>query len=98
MRDKVAGTVIATIQNLGDDFDLPELKEANEETRLFGAKSGIDSIALVTLIAEVEDVLSNDFSKAVILADEKAMSQKLSPFRRVGTLIDYATSLLEEAE
>jgi len=96
MREKVAQSVLNAVKTLGEDLALPALQNADEETRLFGAKSGVDSVALVTLIAEVEDSLAEDFGQAVILADERAMSQKSSPFRRVGTLIDYATALLQE--
>jgi hypothetical protein len=32
------------------------------------------------------------------LTDEKAMSQRNSPFRSVGALTEYATSLLTEAQ
>lgn len=96
MREKVAQSVLSAVKTLGEDLDLPELQNADEDTRLFGAKSGVDSVALVTLIAEVEDRLAEDFDRPVILADERAMSLKSSPFRRVGTLIDYAETLLKE--
>lgn len=72
------------------------LKSVDEDTRLYGAKSGLDSITLVTLIAEVEDRLEADFGQAPTLADERAMSRQRSPFRRVGSLIDHAAELLQE--
>ena len=35
---------------------------------------------------------------AIALADERAMSQKQSPFRTVDTLCDYVATLIEESE
>lgn len=98
MREKVANVVIVAVKTIGEDFDIESLKNPSDETRLLGAKSGVDSITLVTLIAEVEDCLAEAFDTTVILADERAMSQSRSPFRRVETLIDYATELLNKSE
>lgn len=98
MREKVAKVIIGAVKTIGEDFDIDILKAPDEETRLFGAKSGVDSVTLVTLIAEVEDSLAEAFDDSIVLADDRAMSQSRSPFRRVGTLVDYATELLNKAE
>ncbi|WOO42935.1 hypothetical protein [Rubellicoccus peritrichatus] len=98
MREKIANVIIEAVKTIGEDFDIDVLKKPNEETRLFGAKSGVDSVALVTLIAEVEDALADTFDDPIVLADERAMSQSRSPFRRVGTLIDYVIELLDKSE
>ena len=54
----------------------------------------MDSIGLVTLIAELEGDIQREFGKTVTLADERAMSRTLSPFRKVGTLVDYVDERL----
>lgn len=95
MREKVKKAVYSAVQTIGGDFDIDALKSPGEETRLFGAKSGVDSVTLVTLIAEVEDVLAESTGQSIVLADEQAMSQSRSPFRRVGTLIDYIVERME---
>ena len=56
----------------------------------------MDSLALVSFIADLEDKISDEFEKDIILADEKAMSQRTSPFRSVETLTNYIQKLLEE--
>ena len=38
----------------------------------------------------------NQKVKVISLTDEKAMSQKNSPFKNIGTLIDYITMILDE--
>jgi hypothetical protein len=51
----------------------------------------------VNLIVLVEEKTADTFGKSVTIADEKAMSQKNSPFRTVQNLADYLFSLLKES-
>tara|TARA_B100000809_G_C14831199_1_gene421108 strand:- start:35 stop:328 length:294 start_codon:yes stop_codon:yes gene_type:complete len=60
----------------------------DENTALMGANSVIDSLGLVTLIADVEGVLLDEDIEVSIFS-EKAMSQKSSPFLNVASLNNY---------
>jgi len=97
-RKAILNMVTLTLQELGEDLDIPELLAANESTRLFGARSPLDSMNLVNLIAEIEDRLSDDFDLSITLASERAMSRVHSPFRSVGSCVDYIMELIETAE
>jgi acyl carrier protein len=66
------------------------------DTVLMGEGGALDSLGLVRLVMAIEQKLEDVFGVPVSLTDEKAMSQKNSPFRSVGALTAYATSLLEE--
>ncbi|MGF1453074.1 MAG: hypothetical protein ACFB21_13490 [Opitutales bacterium] len=88
--------ILATLRDLNDEWQLESLEEPTEETRLFGAKSGLDSLMLVTLIAELEERAREQFGADVILADESAMSATRSPFRRVGTLAEHLCTQLPD--
>ena len=66
------------------------------ETRLFGGNSKLDSLGLVNLIVAVEQNIEDEFDITITLADERSMSQKHSPFRTVGSLVDYIEMLLKE--
>ena len=68
----------------------------DESTRLIGQKSVLDSLALVTLIVNVEQKLMDDYDIAVTIADERAMSQEKSPFRTVESLSGYVFMLIKE--
>ena len=81
--------VFRRLNLLGKELGKPELCSATEETHLMGAQSPLDSIGLVTLIADLEGDILEITGKSVTLADEKAMSLKVSPFRKVGTLIAH---------
>jgi hypothetical protein len=64
--------------------------------RLIGPESLLDSLSLVNLILDVEQRLEEQAGVTVTLADDRAMSQRTSPFLTVDTLADYVTMLLEE--
>jgi acyl carrier protein len=70
--------------------------EVNAETRLFGARTQLDSSALVSLLVEVEQQINDAVGTEILLADDRAMSQKRSPFRNIGTLAEYVVMLLRE--
>lgn len=97
-RQAVLELVLTTLRELNDEWQVEALAEPSLETRLFGAKSGIDSLMLVSLIAELEERISETFGVEIILADERAMSEVRSPFRRVGPLVEHIATLLTEAD
>jgi acyl carrier protein len=66
------------------------------ETHLFGDSSNLDSLGLVTFITETEEKIEEELGVSITLADERAMSQKNSPFGTVGTLADYICLLLKK--
>ena len=53
-----------------------------------GAGSPLDSLGLVSLLIEVEEGL-RDAGWEISLSDERAVSQRHSPFRTVQTLAAY---------
>src|SRR4051812_28514853 len=68
-----------------------------EETSLFGHGANLDSFELVGLVLTVESKIAEELGVVVTLADEKAMSQRSSPFRTVGTMADYIVKVIEES-
>jgi acyl carrier protein len=68
------------------------------EAGLYGFSGILDSLALVRLIVEVEVAVEDQFGVALVLASERAMSQRRSPFLTVGSLADYIEALLQEAK
>ena len=92
--EAVRSLVLKRLALLGAELGKPELAKATDETHLLGGQSALDSIGLVTLIADLEGDIQRVFGKTVTLADERAMSRTLSPFRKVGTLVEYAEERL----
>lgn len=86
--DKALQLVIDVVRREADDLGYDELREPSAETILFGEGSGVDSLSLVRLVAAVERASERDFGRRVVLADERAMSMRRSPFRTVGSLAE----------
>ena len=51
---------------------------------------------MINLIVAVEQNVEDKFDITITLADERAMSQEISPFRTVGSLADYIEMILVE--
>ena len=69
--------------------ELEETIELNLESKLFGGGGPLDSMALVNLLVDLEELIEEDYGLSVTLADEKAMSRRTSPFTRVKYLIEF---------
>lgn len=67
-------------------------------TPIMGSDSPFDSIDLVTFIVAVEQMIEDDWSFSVTLADDRAMSQTISPFKTIGTISDYIEVLIKEQQ
>lgn len=87
-RTAIEALIIESVQMLAEDFELEALKSPSADTPLYGEGGLLDSMALVNLIADVEEALSEKFDLSIALADEKAMSAKKSPYRSVASLTD----------
>lgn len=60
---------------------------------LYGSEGPLDSLGLVALLMDVEEGL-RDQGLELTLSDERAMSQKQSPFRSVPVLVAYIQEVL----
>jgi acyl carrier protein len=63
------------------------------DSTLFGSSSELDSLDLINLIVGIENDLSFNLNIQVTLANDEALSQEISPFTTVNTLVDYIQKL-----
>ena len=96
MKDKIIESIYNSIEEL--NRQLPEDKhlEKSVGTDLFGIKGRLDSLGLVNLLVIVEENIQDEFDISLTIADERAMSQKQSPFKNIGTLANYIDMELKE--
>ncbi|OGT63246.1 MAG: hypothetical protein A3E85_06040 [Gammaproteobacteria bacterium RIFCSPHIGHO2_12_FULL_45_12] len=94
MKNKIEKLILNAANELNILLDHKLEIEQKSECKLYGQGGVLDSISLVTLIVKVEEKIEDEFKSSIILADEKAMSQRRSPFLTVGTLSAYIESLL----
>ncbi len=69
-------------------------KESN--TLLYGQDGKLDSLGLVNLILAIEEKLLDNFNKSISLADDKAFSEKTSPFSSVSVLADFIYNKIDD--
>ena len=96
MQQKIEKIIVEALVELNEELENENLNNPTSETKLYGGSGALDSLAFVSLITDLEERISDEFEKDIILADEKAMSQRTSPFRSVETLTNYIQKLLEE--
>lgn len=94
MSKSVQTIIIECLQELNEELENPSLENMTSQTKIFGGSGALDSLALVSFITDVEEKISDEFDKEIVLADEKAMSAKTSPFRSVESLTAYIENLL----
>ena len=93
---QVEQVLFEAIEEINDQLPEEQHIAKKMSTPLFGEDSGVDSLTLVNLIVAAEQKIQEQMDAAVTLADEKAMSQKNSPFRSVESLAAYIVMLLNE--
>jgi hypothetical protein len=73
---------------------LPQPVSKTNGELIFGPGGVLDSLALVSFLADLEYRLGREFGREVVLASEQAMSRSRSPFRDAPALTDYIVELL----
>lgn len=91
---QITNIIFECIKDIGEDTQSSQLMSADLNTLLY--PENLDSISLVSLISDIEDRLSTELNKNIILANEKAMSARNSPFKSVQSLITYVKELVSE--
>lgn len=94
-RDDVVALIITTVEDLKDEREVTSHDPVTESTVLFGREGIFDSLGLVSLIVDVEQKIE-DLGISITLGDERAVSQKHSPFRTVQSLADHVCLLIDE--
>ena len=95
-RESIIQILESTLKEFCQEFDLVFDFSDGENTKLFGGNGILDSLGLVSFIVSVEEVLEDKFDISIVLADEKAMSRRTSPFSKISYLADYILELINE--
>lgn len=89
--------VVASLNEVFAQTGLPAPETITGDTVLVGKDAVLDSLGVVSLIVEVEQRVEAEHGVSVTLANDKAMSQRNSPFRTVGVLADHVVATAAEA-
>lgn len=97
MRDDLVSIIVKTVREVGSTGAVPLPAEVDGATPLFGRQGLLDSMGLVSLVIAVEQAIEDELGVSVSLADARALSQRASPYRTIGSLAEYAGGLIEAA-
>ncbi|MBX7546371.1 hypothetical protein [Helicobacter turcicus] len=89
MKNKIQDLICEALKNINDELDNENLKNPHANTHIYGIEGNLDSLSLVSFIADLESSLSEHLGIDIVLADEKTMSARNSPFKDVSSLSEY---------
>ena len=95
-REQVLKTIIENVKNLVDTYPENQRFNVDENTILFGLKSEIDSLSLVSVIVDLETEFYDSFNIEISLTDDRAMTREISPYDNISVLTDYIVELVAE--
>lgn len=78
--------------------EIGESSSVDQQSRIYGKGSRLNSMAVVSMVVDLETRLAEQLDIEISLTDERAMSQKRSPFRDVSSITHYITNLCENHE
>jgi acyl carrier protein len=93
--DAIREVVLNAMRNANAARDAASQLVVSAEAPIFGPDSTLDSLGLVGLLLDIEEGLQ-EIGCDVVLSDERAVSQKRSPFRSVQSLVSYVGTLARE--
>jgi D-alanine--poly(phosphoribitol) ligase subunit 2 len=96
IENQVNQILFNAIEEINEQLPPHQKIKADHSTQLFGKEGVLDSLTLVQLIVAAEQEVQDKLNIAITLADERAMSQKNSPFKSVESLANYIALLVKE--
>ncbi len=92
---KLIYNALDTVSDMYDDDQKISISKT-EDSLLFDKSTALDSLTLINLVVEIEECVEKEYGAEITLADDRAMSQNISPFYSFGTLADYVLISLKE--
>jgi hypothetical protein len=92
MSSETEKIVISSLKTIYNELGIDE--EVTSKTIIYGPDNGINSLSLVRLIVDIEEAVLNNSGKFIVLADDRSLSMKNSPFLSVETLTSYVNTLV----
>lgn len=92
----VLEAIYKALNSLNQERGADDQIAVGPDTCLFGEGSVLDSLSLVSVIVDLETMVSDEFDRSISLTDDRAMSRSPVPFTDVAALKSYLLELLAE--
>ncbi len=97
MNEQLRESALEVISRSIQDFSMDNDQMAvSLTTSLFGEGAVIDSLTLVNIIVDLEELVDMQCGFAVSLTDDDAVFRDPSPYSTVGSLIDFICELVSK--
>jgi D-alanine--poly(phosphoribitol) ligase subunit 2 len=97
LSEDITAVIVDALREHADSRAIMSPSPLGADTPLFGRDGVLDSLGLVALVVAVEQAIEDEYGVSLTLADERALSERKSPFATVGALAAYAARLIEGA-
>ena len=74
------------IKTINEELHVSSLENIEDESEIF---SQLDSVAVLDLILEIEDLLQDRYGRYIQIADDKVMDASQTSFKTFNTLLSY---------
>ena len=88
----IEAIVYRAIKNINEDLGSEVLENPTLDTPLF---SELDSMAVLDLILELEEAIQEAKGEYIQIASQDTMDPNKTPFKSVGSTIEYIKGLLD---
>jgi acyl carrier protein len=95
-KSQIIDLIIRSVKEIGAEQKNRHLTNIGSKTELYGRNGYLDSLTLLRLIVTIEEKLSGEIGKEILIADENTMSQATSPFRNVESLAIHIENLINQ--
>lgn len=95
-KDEVLAIIYTAMESLNEELPDDGKIALAPDTKLFGADATIDSLSLVSVIVDVETEASDQLGFPVVLTDDRAIGEEVSPFTDPEALSNYILMLAAE--
>ena len=93
--NSVKKIVIDSLMSVLDENGIKNIS-VDDNTEIFGSKSIIDSLQLISLIVKIEEDVYDQVGKEIIVVDEAAVIIGNSPFQTVKSLTEFVYKKISE--
>ena len=95
-RDKILKSIYDAIDEVNEQLPEGQTLEKSPNTVLLGESGKLESIDLVNILVATEENVEETFGIPISITDERAVSEKNSPFTTIETLCNFISNLLIE--
>ncbi len=98
MKDQLNSLLIEAIKSQDPFLEQPVDLSAGRDAVLYAQGGQIDSLSLVTIIADLEDKIFKQLGVRLQIANERDLAVEDSPFNTFGRMIDYLAARVLAAQ